>query len=271
MGCIMRGWTSGNYVPPAESVKKPAQIVQTRKSSKKHVSWFDGYGKDERESQDAMDVDGDEEVQAVSKETDKDALGADVLIRGWDSDLTESDEDDPNLLDFMLANGADLSADCNAALSSGYSSISCTIKHCRNFLPLNYTWKCCPTCRKHRREYQRKRLGCDIKKDKYQGDQSTSVSSSGSASIPLKVHSSFHVQNYPLIAYIFRRFAQKTNWDHTPYTIPQVSSLPEPEYAQSAAASTSFPTKLSTSSSCASLVGFAVLGVPGFGKQERKS
>ncbi|KAJ3927647.1 MAG: hypothetical protein NXY57DRAFT_978284 [Lentinula lateritia] len=199
MGCIMRGWTSGNYVPPAESVKKPAQIVQTRKSSKKHVSWFDGYGKDERESQDAMDVDGDEEVQAVSKETDKDALGADVLIRGWDSDLTESDEDDPNLLDFMLANGADLSADCNAALSSGYSSISCTIKHCRNFLPLNYTWKCCPTCRKHRREYQRKRLGCDIKKDKYQGDQSTSVSSSGSASIPLKkVRSKNQLGSYAL-------------------------------------------------------------------------
>ncbi|KAJ3851332.1 hypothetical protein EV368DRAFT_83653 [Lentinula lateritia] len=270
MGCIMKGWTSGNYVPPAESVKEPAQIVQKRKSSKKRVSWFDGYGKDERKSQDAMDVDEDEEIQAVSTETDNDALGAGVLVPGWDSDLTESDEDDPNL-DSMLANEPDPSADCNVVLSSGYSSVSCTIKHCRNFLPLNYTWKCCPTCRKHRREYQRKRLGCDIEKDKFQGDQSTYISPSGSASIPLKVHSSSQdVQNYDyrLIAYIFRRFTQKTNWDHTPYTIPQVSSLSEPGYAPSAAASTSFPTKLSTSSSCASPVGFAV---PGFGKQERKS
>ncbi|KAJ3906155.1 hypothetical protein F5879DRAFT_947529 [Lentinula edodes] len=198
MGCIMRGWTSGNYVPPAESVKKPAQVAQKRKSSKKRVSWFDGYGKDERESQDAMDVDEDEEIQVVSTETDNDALGADVLIRGWDSDLTESDEDDFNL-NSMLANEPDLSADCNAVLSSGYSSISCTIKHCRNFLPLNYTWKCCPTCRKYRRDYQRKRLGCDIEKDKYQGDQSTFVPSSGSASISLKkVQSKNQLGSYAL-------------------------------------------------------------------------
>ncbi|KAJ3808558.1 hypothetical protein F5876DRAFT_78624 [Lentinula aff. lateritia] len=172
MGCIMKGWTSGNYVPPAESVKEPAQIVQKRKSSKKRVSWFDGYGKDERKSQDAMDVDEDEEIQAVSTETDNDALGAGVLVRGWDSDLTESDEDDPNL-DSMLANEPDPSADCNVVLSSGYSSKVhsknqlgsyalhdpsglvtvgariCTIRGCKHIVPnkVEYKFKLCFPCR----------------------------------------------------------------------------------------------------------------------------
>ncbi|KAF8831047.1 hypothetical protein HHX47_DHR1000333 [Lentinula edodes] len=167
MGCIMRGWTSGNYVPPAESVKKTAQVAQKRKSSessKKRVSWFDGYGKDERESQDAMDVDEDEEIQVVSTETDNDALGADVLIRGWDSDLTESDEDDFNL-NSMLANEPDLSADCNAKVQSknqlgsyalhdpaGLVTVGariCTIRGCKHIVPnkVEYKFKLCFPCR----------------------------------------------------------------------------------------------------------------------------
>ncbi|GAW06895.1 hypothetical protein LENED_008850 [Lentinula edodes] len=172
MGCIMRGWTSGNYVPPAESVKKTAQVAQKRKSSKsskKRVSWFDGYGKDERESQDAMDVDEDEEIQVVSTETDNDALGADVLIRGWDSDLTESDEDDFNL-NSMLANEPDLSADCSASIPlkkvqsknqlgsyalhdpAGLVTVGariCTIRGCKHIVPnkVEYKFKLCFPCR----------------------------------------------------------------------------------------------------------------------------
>ncbi|KAF5333959.1 hypothetical protein D9758_017589 [Tetrapyrgos nigripes] len=41
----------------------------------------------------------------------------------------------------------------------GYSSNRCTIRKCQQFLPLDYTWKLCQGCRKHHREYQRKRFG----------------------------------------------------------------------------------------------------------------
>ncbi|KAL0564564.1 hypothetical protein V5O48_017482 [Marasmius crinis-equi] len=44
----------------------------------------------------------------------------------------------------------------------------CAIKKCLKTLPVGYSWKCCPECRTHHREYQRRRLGCS---ERYVADE----------------------------------------------------------------------------------------------------
>ncbi|KAK7056717.1 hypothetical protein VNI00_002434 [Paramarasmius palmivorus] len=54
----------------------------------------------------------------------------------------------------------------------------CVIKTCNTPLPTGYTWKCCPGCRAHHREYQRKRLGCQ---ERYTDNQYDRQKASGSS------------------------------------------------------------------------------------------
>ncbi|KAF9077160.1 hypothetical protein BDP27DRAFT_599498 [Rhodocollybia butyracea] len=140
ISCVSKEWQSQNT--SALSVSGTRQKRKRKeKKQKKRVSWFDGYVKDEHD----MSMDGVyEDVRAVADEAD-----AKYPISGWDSDLTEPDDDAI----------APTSHNTEAGPSSGLSSARCSI--CSGFLPLHYSWKCCPSCRKSRREYQRKRLGCE--------------------------------------------------------------------------------------------------------------
>ncbi|KAF8885159.1 hypothetical protein BD779DRAFT_1534317 [Infundibulicybe gibba] len=64
---------------------------------------------------------------------------------------------DPCIWDNDLTDLSDSAEDSNAT-ESGRSQRRCTIRKCRRILPADYRWKCCPECRTHYREYQRKRL-----------------------------------------------------------------------------------------------------------------
>ncbi|KAJ8088680.1 hypothetical protein PM082_013923 [Marasmius tenuissimus] len=59
------------------------------------------------------------------------------------------------------------------------SGRKCAIRKCRRALPAGYTWKCCPPCRTHHREYQRKRLGCS---ERYVGNEYDRIKSSSVSS-----------------------------------------------------------------------------------------
>ncbi|KAJ3773944.1 hypothetical protein FB446DRAFT_505365 [Lentinula raphanica] len=183
MGCITRGWTSKDFLSHTESDRETAKIQKRKKKSRKRVSWFDGYGEDEKQAvectepesalgdgqtpsdgsgEDAMDVD-EVNLDRPMLEMDSDHSNSDVFIRGWDSDLTEEDEDkDDRVLDQEMT--AD--QDTDPGPSFGLSRKRCSITSCRNFLPLYDARKCCPSCRETDRERRRKRL-CNIRTGKY--------------------------------------------------------------------------------------------------------
>ncbi|KAJ3967027.1 hypothetical protein EV361DRAFT_522544 [Lentinula raphanica] len=176
MGCITRGWTSKDFLSHTESDRETAKIQKRKKKSRKRVSWFDGYGEDEKQAvectepesalgdgsgEDAMDVD-EVDLDRPMLEMDSDHSNSDVFIRGWDSDLTEEDEDkDDRVHQEMTAD-----QDTDPGPSFGLSRKRCSITSCRNFLPLYDARKCCPSCRETDRERRRKRL-CNIRTGKY--------------------------------------------------------------------------------------------------------
>ncbi|KAJ4487673.1 hypothetical protein J3R30DRAFT_833314 [Lentinula aciculospora] len=185
MGCIMRGWTNRKLIPPLGPMVERAEIIHKRNSSKKRVSWFDGYENDEGRVPDtdlevkptdeqpssnmggkeySMNIDEAEGMIVMPMETDDKATDTDTAIHVWYCDLIEDDEDDLN----TVFNGEPISSAYHIddlGSSSGFSSATCTVKYCQNFLPSNSTWKCCSSCRKYHQEYQKKQSGCDIKND----------------------------------------------------------------------------------------------------------
>ncbi|KAK0202433.1 hypothetical protein DFS33DRAFT_897885 [Desarmillaria ectypa] len=107
-------------------------------------------------------------------------------ISGWDSDLTDlSSNDEPlsqpahppaqqvRLVIRIPPRSPEKVASALPSVTSSSSTPDlqrkCAINACDTFLDQGYAWKCCKACRKHHREYQRKRLG--ITKGTYNPDK----------------------------------------------------------------------------------------------------